>query len=667
MRSWRILTRRLVGIVLALQLASLCVAQLRNAADKHGLFVGAAVDITPFNNTSGEPLYRTTLAREYNMLVAENVMKFDALEPAQNQFNFTDADALVAFAQANGMAVRGHNLIWHNQIPAWLQNGNFTRDQLIAIMQNHITTVMKHFAGKVVAWDVVNEAISDNSGNPNPLRTSLWFNGIGPDYITMAFQFARQADPNAKLYYNDYNIEGAGGKPDAAFQLVSGLRSQGLIDGIGWQMHQVNPFTISSANQSNAARLQNLGLELSMTELDIRIQLPDDSTKQQQQATGYGQVVNFCLQQPRCAAIVTWGFTDKFSWIPGTFSGFGDALPFDTNYQPKPAYTAMLSALGGPSVPPAPTNLTASAGNAQVQLNWSASSGATSYNVKQATVSGGPYTLAGTTSGTSFLATGLTNGTTLFFVVSAVNATGESANSNQVSATPQGTTSDFSLSASPASLTVNSGSSGTSTISVTRTGGFPGTVALTATGLPSGVTATLNPASVTGTSSTLTLAAATTATASTSTVTVTGTSGSLSHAATFTLVVTPPTTGTGGVTVTPVVASSSPWFNEEDLKIANTGSLTALSVTIVVQRTTGISFGGEYNTVGGQITQGNSSTISAVTYTFTLNSGQTLGPSSNRTFAAQTSGTGTAHSTAGDTYTVTYTTGGQNFTQTGHF
>lgn len=645
-------------------LSSLGVAQLRTAAARHNLFVGTAVNNDAFNNTSGEPLYRPTLAREYNMVVAENIMKFDALEPAQNQFNFAPADALVAFAQANGMVVRGHNLIWHNQIPNWLQNGNFNRTQLIAIMQNHITTVMRHFAGKVIAWDVVNEAISDNNGNPNPLRTSLWFNGIGADYITMAFQFARQADPTAKLYYNDYNIEGSGGKPDAAFQLVSGLKAQGLIDGIGWQMHQINPFTISSANQSNATRLQNLGLELSMTELDIRMQLPDDSTKQQQQASSYSSVVNFCLAQPACVAIVTWGFTDKFSWIPGTFSGFGDALPFDMNYQPKPAYTAFLNALGGSAPPAAPTNLVASPGNAQVQLTWTASSGATSYNVKRATVSGGPFTLAGTSTTTSFTDTGLTNGTTFFYVVSAVNANGESANSAQVSATPSAGTANFTLSAAPNTLTVNQGASGTSTISIARTN-FTGAVTLSATGLPSGVTASFNTSPTTANSSVLTLSASATATTGAATVTITGTGGGLTNTTTIALTVGMGGTNNGGVTITPVVASSSNFFNEEDVRVANTQNVTAMSVTIVIQRTTGISSSGQYNTIGNGVTQGISSTSATITDTFNFTG--TLTPGSGRIFAAQTSGTGTAHPTAGDTWSVTYTTGGQSFTQTGHF
>jgi hypothetical protein len=186
-------------------------------------------------------------------------------------------------------------------------------------------------------------------------------------------------------------------------------------------------------------------------------------------------------------------------------------------------------------------------------------------------------------------------------------------------------------------------------------------------GTPSGVTATLNPTSTTGNSTTLTLAASSTATLGNATITVSGSGGGLTRAASVALTVASGSSGNGGVTITPVVASSSPWFNEEDLRIANTASLTSLTITIVVQRTTGISFSGQYNTVGGPIAQSTSSTASTVTYQFTLGAGQTLAIGSNWTFAAQSSGNGTAHPSAGDTYTVTYVIGGVSFTQTGHF
>src|SRR5215475_5127288 len=650
-------------LLLALSLAIVAEAQtLRDAAAARGLRVGAAVNMNPFRN---EPIYSQTLGREFNMLVAENAMKFDALHPAQNTFNFTDADALVAFAEANNMAVRGHTLVWHSQIPGWLTGGNFTRDQVIAIMRDHIMTVMGRYRGMVKYWDVVNEAMGDN-GQLRP--ESFWLQKIGPEYIAMAFQFAHEADPDAILYYNDFNAEGSGTKSDAVFNMVSGLVTQGVpINGVGWQMHQINPFRIQQAHRTNAQRLASIGLEVSITEMDVRISLPTTQQELDEQALAYRDVVEFCLSQPNVKTLVTWGFTDKFSWIPGFFSGFGDALIFDMNYQPKPAYSAMLSALGGGTgPPPVPTGLTATAGNAQVQLSWNASTGATGYNVKRATTSGGPYTTVTTVSNTSFTNTGLTNGTTYFYVVSATNANGESANSSQVSATP--TAPNFTLSANPSSLTINLGASGTSTIAITRSGGFTGAVTLSASGLPSGVTAAFNPASATGTSSVLTLTASGAVTLGAATVTVTGTGGGLTRTTSIGLTVNDSGGGTGGVTVTPVINSNGPWFNEQAISLSNTtGVITSLSITIVVQRTTGVSFNGQYNTVGSQILQSNSSTATTITYQFNLAAGQTLGTGTNRLFAAQMSGSGTVHPTSGDTYTVTYTIGGVSFTQTGHF
>ena len=199
-------------------------------------------------------------------------------------------------------------------------------------------TVVGRYRGRILAWDVVNEAVSDNNGQ---MRTdSFWHQRIGPEYIAMAFQFAREADPNAILYYNDYSAEGSGAKSDAVFNLVSGLVSQGVpIDGVGWQMHQINPFRIQQAHRTNAQRLGSLGLEVSITEMDVRISLPTTAQELSEQALAYRDLVEFCLAQPNVKTLVTWGFTDKYSWIPGFFSGFGDALIFDMNYQPKPAYT----------------------------------------------------------------------------------------------------------------------------------------------------------------------------------------------------------------------------------------------------------------------------------------------------------------------------------------
>jgi endo-1,4-beta-xylanase len=326
---------------------------LRAPADERGFFIGAAVAMSPFRN---EPQYLDTLRREFNIIVAENAFKMDAVRPSRTTFNFTDTDALVSFAQANNMRVRGHTLVWHYQLPGWLTNGNFTRDQVIDIMREHIFTLVGRYRGLVWSWDVVNEAFNDSNGG---LRTdSFWYQSIGPEYIRLAFEFARLADPEATLYYNDYSIEGMNTKSNAVYNLVSGLKSQGVpIDGVGWQMHQINGFRIQTQHQTNARRLAALGLEISMTEMDMRISLPTTADELQQQALAYSNSINFCLTEPNCKAVVTWGFTDKYSWVPGIFSGMGDALIFDTNYQPKPAYFALLDVLEPKQPTPPPASL----------------------------------------------------------------------------------------------------------------------------------------------------------------------------------------------------------------------------------------------------------------------------------------------------------------------
>jgi endo-1,4-beta-xylanase len=314
---------------------------LRASADQRGFYIGAAVAVTPFRT---EQIYQDTLRREFNIMVAENAFKWDSVRPSRTTFNFTDTDALVDFAQANNMKMRGHTLVWHNQLPAWLTGGGFGRDEVIEILKDHISTLVGRYKGRVWAWDVVNEAIDDSTGQ---LRTSsFWFQSIGPDYVKMAFEFAQQADPDALLYYNDYSIEGINRKSDAVYNMVRDLKNQGEpIDGVGWQMHEFNGFRVQPQHQMNAMRLADLGLDISITEMDVRIQLPDSMAAQQQQALAYSDVVNLCLTQPNCKALVMWGFTDKYSWIPGFVPGWGDALIYDMNYQAKPAYFSLKTAL----------------------------------------------------------------------------------------------------------------------------------------------------------------------------------------------------------------------------------------------------------------------------------------------------------------------------------
>jgi endoglucanase len=242
-------------------------------------------------------------------------------------------------------------------------------------------------------------------------------------------------------------------------------------------------------------------------------------------------------------------------------------------------------------------------------------------------------------------------------VTVAVNGVGSNGASYTVGTTP---TPNFSLTAAPTSLSVARGASGTVNVTVTRTGGFTGAVTLSATGLPAGVTATFN-------NTVLTLSASATATLGNATVTINGNNPSVGTRST-TVALSVTGAPSGSVTVTPFLASNNPWFMEEQIRIANTAPITALSITITVQRNpSALAIGGQYNSVGSTIQQSSSTTATQLTYQFTLAAGQTLGPSTSRTFAAQIRGTGTPHPTTGDTYSVTYTSGGTTSTVTGAF
>lgn len=312
---------------------------LQALAAQRDFYIGAAIAVDPLRR---EPSYRETLQREFNAAVAENAFKFDALHPARDRYDFKDADLIADFAQRNGMKLRGHTLVWHKQLPAWVTNGSFTRAEAIALMRDHITTVMTHFRGKVWAWDVVNEAME---GKDEPLRTdSFWYQKIGPDYIRLAFEFARAADPDAILYYNDFDAEDMGTRSKHVYNLVRDLKQRGTpIDGVGWQMHIDDNFKINGDHRKNARRLGELGLELSITELDVRTKT--DGTPSAKQSAVYRDVATFCLTEPNCRAVILWGVTDKHSWVPAFFPGYGDALIFDADYRPKPAYAALRDAL----------------------------------------------------------------------------------------------------------------------------------------------------------------------------------------------------------------------------------------------------------------------------------------------------------------------------------
>jgi endo-1,4-beta-xylanase len=316
---------------------------LRVLADRRALKLGSAVDKGfRYPGTDGVK-FRSVLAREFSLLTPENDMKHERIHPGRDLYRFEPADSLVAFAEANGMSVRGHTLVWYRQLAAWLTSGSWTPDEAKALLTDHITHVVGHYKGRVLAWDVVNEALADDG----TLRPGFWLDNVGRDYIELAFRTARDADPGALFFYNDYNIEGINAKSDSAYALIRDLRQKGVpIDGIGLQAHfQVGGVPASLA--ANIARFAALGLKVHITELDVRVPQPSTAAQLATQADNYREVFSVCLQSPSCQAIVLWGFTDRESWIPGSFPGWGEALPFDASYQPKPAYWSIYNILAG--------------------------------------------------------------------------------------------------------------------------------------------------------------------------------------------------------------------------------------------------------------------------------------------------------------------------------
>jgi len=310
------------------------------AAQKGGRHFGTALTVNPLNSDSQ---YRSIAAAQFSAVTHENEMKWESLEPQRGQYNWAPADSIINFAKANNQIVRGHTLVWHSQLPSWLNNGGFNGTQLRSLMENHIEVVAGRYRGDLYAWDVVNEAFNEDG----TFRNSIWYQGMGRNYIEYAFRKAHEVDPNAKLYINDYNIEGINAKSNGLYNLVVDLLNRGVpIHGIGIQSHLIVG-QVPSTFQQNIQRFADLGLDVAITELDIRMQMPANSAKLQQQANDYKTVVNACLAVSRCIGITVWGIDDERSWVPYTFSGEGAPLLYDGQYNRKPAWYAVYEALGG--------------------------------------------------------------------------------------------------------------------------------------------------------------------------------------------------------------------------------------------------------------------------------------------------------------------------------
>nr|QZX57720.1 endo-1,4-beta-xylanase [Paenibacillus sp. R14] len=315
---------------------------LRDAAVAKGKHIGVATQSWYLTDKN----YAKIISNEYDMLTPEYQMKMSEVQAQRGVFDFTEADKLVKFARDNNMLVRGHALIWHDALPSWVLDGKFTRDEWIQILRDHITTTVKHFKGKIYAWDVVNEAFWTNG----QYRPSIWYTNIGPEYIELAFRYAHEADPNAKLFYNDFDTEVTNSKSTAEYQMVKQLKAKGVpINGVGFQTH----LTIDGVNyadmKQNFQRFAALGVDTDITEMDLISHTFKGTfqAKMKAEADVYANVYKIALSLPSVKSFVTWGLKDDHSWL-NQDTGYQEyPLLLDNSYNKKPAYDAILKLLKG--------------------------------------------------------------------------------------------------------------------------------------------------------------------------------------------------------------------------------------------------------------------------------------------------------------------------------
>ncbi len=336
---------------------------LRDLAHAQGLEIGAFPD----GFETDVPL-RTTLAREFSMVTIP--IYWSATEGTRGQLDFRTADTLVGFSERNGMAMRGHPLVWGEGLPRWLAEGSFSRDEMARTLRDHVQAIVSRYRGRVRVWDVVNEGLTADGSTADalmlwgavPVGRNVFSLALGPEYIEMAFRWAHEADPEARLFYNEFGAEARTDKIDHLYDLVRGLLDRGVpIHGVGFETHTSVYWALDEgAFAATLARFADLGLDVQITEMDVDINesgeggplpLPPDpelSRRLRLQAEVYVSAMRGCLLVPRCTGFTTWGVGDAHTWL----DSFGNPdrvkrapLILNTSYQPKPAYQALRDLL----------------------------------------------------------------------------------------------------------------------------------------------------------------------------------------------------------------------------------------------------------------------------------------------------------------------------------
>ncbi|MCX2473035.1 endo-1,4-beta-xylanase [Pedobacter sp. MC2016-05] len=319
--------------------------------------IGVAVSS---KNLSGDEA--KLIKKQFNSITAENAMKMSSLQPREGQFYWIEADSIINFGLNNNIKIRGHNLCWHEQTPDWIfqdkDGKEVSKVVLLQRLKEHITTVVNRYKGKVYAWDVVNEAIDDNPSHY--LRDSKWYKICGEDFIAKAFEFAHAADPDAKLYYNDYNTERPE-KRDRIYRLLKDLKEKGIpIDGIGLQAHWSLQEPTEKQLTAAIEKYSSLGLKIQFTEVDMSIYPWEKERRerksgesdqftlalQRKQAAQYAMVFKVFRKFKAAITNVTfWNISDRYTWLDEyPVKGRKNyPLLFDTNLEPKKAYWEVIN------------------------------------------------------------------------------------------------------------------------------------------------------------------------------------------------------------------------------------------------------------------------------------------------------------------------------------
>lgn len=323
---------------------------LAQLARRRDLAVGAGVNLWRIRR---DARYADTLARNFTSVTEQNDFKMRVLAPAPGQFNFVPADRMVGFAEDHGLRVRGNTLVWGSGVPEWVAQRAWTRPALLRFLHRYITAVVGHFRGRVAQWDVVNEPFSPTSPE---LLPSLWERVIGPAYIPLAFRWAHEADPSARLFLNDYANDLPGPHARAEYRLLRRLRAEGVpVDGVGLQMHRAVDAPTPRQALFVMRAYAGLGLQVEITELDIPLPAQPSTADLVRQAQLYRALAGDCVAVPRCTGITVWGLDDDDRYPPLPARHLGAATLFDGDDRPKLAYNGLAQALAFAAGRPAGT------------------------------------------------------------------------------------------------------------------------------------------------------------------------------------------------------------------------------------------------------------------------------------------------------------------------